>query len=123
MNYRLIVIGTSLKGKSILTKYRILSETKFEAETPDESTMYKMEIPIKEVSVVSHFLKNNLKFPYYAHLYHEDPNENALIVVFSGQVFNTSKDNPKDAIEYGIQHGVSKEQMDMKPRNIAEEKW
>lgn len=123
MNYRLIVIRSSLKDKSILAKYKILSETKFEVGTPEESSMYKMEIPEDEVSDVSTFLKNNLKYPYYAHLYHEDPKNNTMIVVFSKQLFHTSKDHPKDAVAYGVQHGVTVEQMDMKPRNIADENW
>lgn len=123
MNYRLIVIQSSLKDKSVLAKYKILSETKFEEGTPEESSMYKIEIPEDEVSDVSNFLKKNLKHPYYAHLYHEDSNENKMIVIFSAQLFHTSKDYPKDAITYGIQHGVTEEQMDIKPRNIAEENW
>jgi len=123
MNYRLIVIRSSLKDKSVLAKYKILSETKFEEGTPEESSMYKMEIPEDEVYNVSNFLKNNLNYPYYAHVYHEDPKNNTMIVVFAGQLFHTTKDHPKDAIAYGIQHGVTKEQMDMKPRNITDETW
>lgn len=123
MNYRLIVIRSSLKDKSVLAKYKILSETKFEAGTPEESPMYKIEIPEDEVSNVSNFLKKNLKHPYYAHLYHEDPNGNKMIVIFSGQLFHTSKNYPKKAIAYGIHHGITEEQMDINPRNIAEENW
>jgi len=123
MNYRLIVISNSLKDKSILTKYKILSETKFEAGMSGESPMYKMEIPEYEASHLSNFLKNNLKYPYYAHLYHENPQNNTMIVVFAGKVFHTFKDNLQEAIAYGIRHGVTEEQMDIKPTNISEENW
>mgnify|MGYP001564923605 CR=1 FL=1 len=85
--------------------------------------MYKMEIPENEVSQVANLLKENIIFPYYAHIYHEDQKKNILIVIFAGQLFHTTKDNPKDAIAYGIQHGVTEDQMDIKPRNIAEENW
>lgn len=119
MNYRLIVIESSLKDTSILKTHTMLSQTVFEAGTPGESPMYKIEIPEKDVPAVSGFLKNNLKYPYYAHLYPDDQEKSAVIVVFAGQIF----DNPKEAIAYGISHGVSREQMDIKPTRASEEKW
>ena len=119
MNYRLIVIGSSLKDTSILEKYKILSETKFEAGTPKESSMYKIEIPESEVSYVSNFLKNSLKNQYYAHLYSEGSEKNTVIVVFPRQIFT----NLKEAVAYGVLQGIPEEQMDIKPTTILEEKW
>lgn len=123
MNYRLIVIDGSLKEKSILTTYIILSETKFEAGTPEESTLYKIEIPESDIGNVSNFLKNNLKYRYYAHLYHEDPTRDTMIVVFGGQLFNSSKTHHEEAMEYGIHHGITERQMIITPKNVSEEKW
>ena len=123
MNYRLIVINGSLKEKGILTTFKILSETIFEAGTPEESTLYKIEIPESDIDKVSYFLKNNLKYPYYAHLYHEDPKRDTMIVVFAGHLFNTSKKHHEEAIAYGIQNGVTEQQMIITPTNIMEEKW
>lgn len=119
MNYRLIVIDKSLKEKSILKNYKILSKTNFESESP----MYKVEIPKEDIPSVTNFLKNNLKYPYYAHLYDEDPENDNLIVIFEGQIFNTSKTTHEETINYGLAHGVSKKQMDIKPKDIKEEDW
>lgn len=123
MKYRLIVIENSLSEKSILTKYQTLSKTFFEKGTPQESFMIKIEIPIKDVNMIVNFLKHNLKYPYYAHLYHEDPTNNSLIVIFPGQIFHTSKTNFTDAATYGISHGIPKEQMDIQPRDVHDERW
>ena len=123
MKYRLIVIENSLSEKSILNKYKILSKTFFEKGTPQESFMYKMEIPAKDIQIVTELLKQNLKYPYYAHLYHEDSHNNSLIVIFSDQIFHTSKTNFTDAVTYGISHGIPKEQMDIQPRDVHDERW
>jgi hypothetical protein len=119
MNYRLIVIGASLKDKSILQKYRILSKIEYEPGTVGESTIYKIEIPEYEVTIVSNFLKNTLKFPYYAHMYMEDPYRKMLIVIFPGQIFK----NKNEAVMYGITHGIPERQMDITPTAITEETW
>jgi carbonic anhydrase len=123
MNYRLIVIENSLKDKNIFNKYKTLSKTWFEKSTPHESFMYKIRVPEKDIHAVTEFLKNNILYPYYTHLYHEDPKNDTLIVVFKGKIFNMCKSNFVDAINYGISHGVTKEQMDIKPRDIQEERW
>lgn len=119
MNYRLIVIGASLKDKSLLQKYTILSKTEYQDGTAVSSTMYKMDIPEHEVTYVSNFLKTTLKEPFYAHFYPSDPHISILIVVFSGQVFKILK----DAIAYGLAHGVTREQMHICPSCVSEETW
>jgi len=123
MNYRLIVIKNSLQNKEILKKYKILSKTLFESGTPQESVMYKLEIPITDTNSITNFLMYNLKCPYYAHLYHEDPTNDSLIVIFTDKIFHSSKINFTDAVDYGVSHGVTKEQMDIKPRDIRDEEW
>jgi len=85
--------------------------------------MYKIEIPEKEIGFVTEFLKNYLIHPYYSHLYHEDPHNDTLIVVFNGIIFNTHKSNFIDARNYGLSHGVTKKQMDVYPRDVQEERW
>lgn len=123
MNYRLIVIENSLKEKGIFNKYKILSKTLFEKGTPRESNMYKIEIPENEIDVVTAFLKKDLIHPYYSHFYHEDPENDSLVIVFNGIIFNAQKSNFVDALNYGTSHGVTKEQMNVKPRDVQEERW
>lgn len=119
MNYRLIVIGASLKDKSLLQKYTVLSKTEYQDGTSVSSTMYKMDIPEHEVAYVSNFLKITLKEPFYAHFYPSDPNVNILIVVFTGQVFKILS----EAIAYGLAHGVTRQQMRITPTCVSEETW
>jgi hypothetical protein len=50
MFYRWIVIENSLKDKTIINKYQVLSETKFAAGDPKrESRMLKIRVPEEEV--------------------------------------------------------------------------
>lgn len=123
MNYRLIVIENSLKDKSILTKYKLLSETKFGAGTSRESRMLKLLVPGSEVDSLSRSLRKNIVSPYYCHFYSESQADPSLIVVFSEKVFHTSKESYEDVVEYGIAHGVSRDEMDIAPMYVIEEKW
>lgn len=123
MNYRLIVIENSLKDKNILKNYNILSKTLFEKGTPQESVMYKIEIPVDALDLVTELLKKYLILPYYAHLYHEDPKDDNLIVIFNDKVFKTHKSNYSVARNYGISHGVTNEQMKIEPIDVQEESW
>ena len=124
MFYRWIVIENSLKNKDIINKYQILSETKFAAgDAKRESRMLKVRVPETEVHSLAESLTKNIIYPYYTHLYHEDPKQNILIVVFSGKKFVLKKHNFKTAVDYGLKHGVSKEELDISPRDISQEKW
>ncbi len=123
MFYRWIVIENSLKDKSILNKYKVLSETKFAAGTPRESRMLKIQVPEKEIDRLTNRLIDWIIYPYYTHFYHEDPKNNTLIVVFSGKKIVTKKNNYQDAISYGVIHGVSRKEMDIYPRDMSQEEW
>lgn len=124
MFYRWIVIENSLKDKSIIKKYPILSVTKFASGDPKrESRILKIRIPEKDVQKLSDSLKENLIYPYYTHFYHEDSKKNNLIVVFSNKKFLTSKDNYKTALDYGLANDVSSEEIAINPRDISQEDW
>lgn len=123
MNYRWIVIENSLKNKSIIDKYNVLSETKFGEDSNRESRMLKIEVPESEATHLAESLKDNIIYPYYSHLYHEDPKKSQLIVVFSEKKFLLSKDDISRAVEYGLSHDVSKDEMDIKPIDVAQENW
>ena len=124
MFYRWIVIENSLKDKSVLNKHKVLSETKFaEGDSSRESRMLKIRVPGENVIKLADSLKDNIIYPYYTHFYHEDPRQNKLIVVFSGKKFLTNKDNFQRAVEYGLKHNVSKEELNINPRDISEEDW
>lgn len=123
MNYRWIVIENSLKDKKPLNKYKILSETIFGKDTNRESRMLKVEVPEGDVTQLSDWLKENIEYPYYTHLYNEDPNKTQLIIIFSGQKLLLSKVDTKRAVEYGLSHDVSKSELGIKPREVAQETW
>ena len=123
MNYRWIVIENSLKDRSVLDKCKVLSETKFAEGTSRESKMLKVEVPEDKVHDLVDTIEETLIYPYYTHLYHEDPNKTQLIVVFSRKKFLSSKDSFKKALEYGLAHDVSKKELDIKPRDVSEETW
>lgn len=122
--YRWIVIENSLKDRNILKKYYILSETKFSEDDPSlESKMYKIRVAEDDVQKLAESLKENIIYPYYTHFYHEDPKQNKLIVVFSGKKFLVGKDNFQRAVDYGLAHDISKEELDISPREISQEEW
>lgn len=124
MFYRWIVIENSLKDKSIINKYQVLSVTGFAANDPKRaSRMLKVRVPETEIYSLAASLTKNIIHPYYTHFYHEDPKQNILIVVFSGKKFVTQKENFQIAIDYGLKHGVSKEELDISPRDVDEERW
>ena len=123
MNYRWIVIENSLKGKGVLSKYKVLSETTFGKGSNRESRMLKVEVPEDEATNLAESLKENVFYPYYTHLYHEDPKNSNLIVVFSGKRFLIPKDNIKRAVDYGLAHDVLEQELDIKPKDISEETW
>lgn len=124
MFYRLIVIENSLTDKSILEKYPVLSETIFaRGDSERESRMLKVRVSEQEVNELVQLLEKNIIYPYYAHLYHEDPKINKLIVIFQGHITHTQKNNFKDVVNYGIAHDVAPEEMDVKPRDVTSELW
>ena len=124
MFYRWIVIENSLKNKDIINKYQILSETKFAAgDVKRESRMLKVRVPETELHSLAEWLTKNIIYPYYTHFYHEDPKQNILIVVLSGKKFVIQKENFKVAVDYGLSHGGSQEELDIYPRDISQEKW
>ncbi|HVZ58904.1 MAG TPA: hypothetical protein VG935_04100 [Patescibacteria group bacterium] len=124
MFYRLIVIKNSLNDLTILNGLEILSQTSFATNDPLRSSrMLKVRIPEERVEKLVKELKQNLISPYYAHLYHEDPKVNELIVVFQGRSLATHKNNFQPAVEYGLAHGVTSEEMDITPRDITQETW
>ena len=118
MFYRWIIIENSLKDKSILKKYKILSETKF-----GEGAMFKVQVPEEEVNNLADSLKENIVSPYYTHLYCEDSKIDRLVVVFADKQIDTKKSNYQNAFDYGIAHGVSKEEMVIQPTDILLESW
>ena len=123
MNYRWIVIENSLRDRGVLEKYKLLSKTMFGEDTPRESRMLKIEVPEDEVTDLADSLKENIIYPYYTHLYHEDPKNPNLIVVFSGEKFLIPKDDMKKAVDYGLAHDVLEQELDIKPKDISEETW
>jgi len=124
MFYRWIAIENSLRDKSILKKYKILSATKFaEGDPSRESRMLKIQVPEEDIDELVKNLEENIIYPYYTHFYHEDPKINKLIVVFEGKRINTRKNDFKRAIDYGITHDVTREEMNIAPRDISQEAW
>ncbi|KKQ23578.1 MAG: hypothetical protein US40_C0002G0121 [Candidatus Roizmanbacteria bacterium GW2011_GWC2_37_13] len=124
MFYRLIVIENSLIDKSILKKYPVLSETVFAANDPErKSRMLKIRVPDQDIDELVNSLTHNLITPYYCHLYVEDPIDDSLIVIFSGQKFFAKKSNYQNAKAYGLSHGVTENEMQISPVEVTKEEW
>ncbi|MEX0616251.1 MAG: hypothetical protein WD231_00390 [Candidatus Woykebacteria bacterium] len=123
MNYRWIIIENSLKDKNVLDKYKVLSETTFAEGTDRESRMLKVEVPEDEAPSLADLLEEKIIYPYYTHLYHEDPNKSQLIVVFSEKKFLLGKDDFSKAVEYGLANSVTEEEMQINPLDVSEETW
>jgi len=94
-----------------------------EGDHSRESRMLKIRTPEEDVTSLSISLKENLIYPYYTHFYHEDPKKSNLIVVFSEKRFLLSKDNYQRAVDYGLKHDVSLEELNIKPLDISQEDW
>ncbi len=124
MFFRWIVIENSLVDKSVVRRYPILSETSFAPIDPArKSRLLKIRVPEQDVGELVDFMTHNIKAPYYCHFYHEDPDDDRLIVVFTNQTFNARKTDYKEASDYGISHGVSAEEMEIAPTNVVKEEW
>lgn len=122
--YRWVVIENSLKNRSLLQKYQVLSETTFAENEPDrKSRMLKLRVPEQDVEHLSDILSNNIIFPYYTHLYPEDPENKNLIIIFSGQKFVLKKYSYQEAVDYGLAHQVTAEEMRISPLEVADEDW
>ena len=124
MFYRWIVIENSLKDKSVLKQYPLLSETIFAANNPErKSRMLKLRVPENEVDELVDSLKMNIIAPYYTNFYNEDSTNDSLIIIFSDQKFYTKKTSYQDAIDYGLTHGVSEIEMQISPVDVGKEEW
>lgn len=124
MFYRWIVIENSLKDKNVLKKYKLLSETVFANDDPiRKSRMLKIQVPENKINSLIENLKDVIIYPFYTHFYHEDPKINKLIIVFSGKRIDTKKDNFQKVVDYGMAHGVIRDEMNISPRDISQEDW
>lgn len=124
MSYRLIIIEKSLDDRHVLNSYPVLSQTLFAAQDRQRaSAMLKIVVQDAQVGKLAGEISTHLKEPYYAHMYHEDKNINTMFVIFRGRIFTVQKTQYDEARNYGLQHGVSKEEMKIEPVNITDESW
>lgn len=125
MNYRGVIIEESLEDKSVLDGIKILSKKIVNPGDRNEWHMLKVEVPAGKIHDFTKKLMQALKKhePWYIHFYHEDPKKSQMIVVFAGKKFLTNKDDPKDAIKYGLGIGIPREQLVIKPNDVSKEEW
>lgn len=109
MSYKGTIIEESLLDSRILnnfkiTKIHISSEDKEE----DKWHLYTLDIDDSQIDMIMRQLKPS---GWYAHFWNED----SIIAVFSNKKFIMSRSNKNtwnDAIEYGLQIGIVREQLD-----------
>ncbi len=102
------LIEQSLDDQSLFRKFKTV-KMKSEAEDWKE---HIVEIPEDKVPEAVEFLKLHLKAKWYAHMIEG----NRITVIFRGMIFGGKEgDDFSEIEEYGIAHGVPKEQMEVSP--------
>jgi hypothetical protein len=125
MNYRGIIIKESLIDPDILSLVEKLSEQIEGEGTPEVVHMYKVKVLEDDIELFTEKLSQKLdpKEPWYCHFYSEDSNDSTMYVVFYDRIFFVEKDDPHEALEYGLSLGIPIEQLDFKPQAIQDEQW
>ncbi len=125
MNYRGIIIEESLVDRSIIEDRPIISKTTVNPDSENPWHMDKIELPEIDLDTFTKLISEMLKTDqgWYVHFYHEDPKNDALIVVFPNKIIKTKKTSYKEAIDYGLNLGIPRNQMEIKPTEIANEEW
>ena len=119
MTYHGILLDVEFKSKEFLENFKILGSEKSET---NPWTMYKIEVPDKDIEKVIEMCQSNLVIgTYYCHFYRE----NEIIVVFKKKIFRVTTDKTtwKSVIEYGMSIGISPKQLDMKPVKFEDETY
>jgi hypothetical protein len=91
----------------------------------DVWNMCKVQVAEEEIEDFTEKISKVLdpKISWYCHFYNEDPNDPMIYVVFFEKVFFVEKDDPHEAVEYGLSLGIAYEQLDFRPQAIADEQW
>jgi len=125
MNYRGIIIKESLTKPEVLGLVEILSQHAVDEGSADVWNMCKVQVAEEEIEDFTEKISKVLdpKISWYCHFYNEDPNDPMIYVVFFEKVFFVEKDDPHEAVEYGLSLGIAYEQLDFRPQAIADEQW
>jgi hypothetical protein len=121
MNYKGVIIEESLENKDILNKISILA-TKKEIVTEKHKTpwirqwtLHTVEIDLDSAEEIAREISKSLDsiHDWYA----DFKNDKSHYVVFRNKVFKIDLAKPKyrDAMEYGIKHGIPWYQLDFSP--------
>jgi hypothetical protein len=123
--YHGIVINLSQKDQSIFKSFNIIGKKKVIFNL---LVINKISVHSNDIEKSIKILQENMRYQYwpfikgfYFHFYQN----NELIVVFKDKVFHiiTNPETWKDAIEYGINKGIPKTQLDFFPCKIADEMY
>jgi hypothetical protein len=126
MLYRGIIVEESLADKDVLSDVRILSVKVFDEGTPNEWHILKVQVDGREAleRVADRLSRSfDLKQSWYAHFYSENSEDQTLVVVFPTRVVWTHKNNPVEAVQYGLELKIPVEQLDFRPKDVSEETY
>ena len=107
------VVEESLKESEVLSSFEILGRKS------NHRTIVKIAIEPYDIRNGIRRLQSNLKQGYFFHVYKDDK----MIVVFKDRQFwiSTDRETWEPAIRYGLEIGLSKEELDFKPTKLSEE--
>ncbi|MDO4283054.1 MAG: hypothetical protein Q4D02_05385 [Clostridia bacterium] len=102
--YKGIIVEQSLEDISILKSVQILD---VENSTDSDWVLYRVNVNEDEIKKLAGYLKEE----WYMHFW----KNREVIVVFRNKIFHLNYDDKstwKDALNYGISHGIAEEQLD-----------
>lgn len=116
--YHGIILDKEFKDTNFVYTFKIFNKRK---STDADWILYGIEVKDNLLNETIKSIQDNLKDePYYAHLY----NGKNLIVIFKNKVFYTTPDKStwKEFIDYGLNLGIPREQLNVTPIKLEEEK-
>ena len=116
--YHGILLDVEFEDTNFLNTFTIFAKRK---STQNEWMLYGVIVEENKIDETVKAVQENLRSnkPYYAHFYKDDK----LIIVFKKKIFVTSIDKTTwtEAIEYGLNLGIPREQLDFKPSRFQDE--
>ncbi|PIZ68246.1 hypothetical protein COY13_01590 [Candidatus Roizmanbacteria bacterium CG_4_10_14_0_2_um_filter_36_35] len=117
--YHGIILDKEFKNREFVNFFKIFNKRK---STDTDWLLYGIEVEDEVIKETIKEIQNNLKENelYYTHLY----NRRELIVIFKNKVFYTTLDKStwKEFVDYGLNLGIPREQLNVAPIKFEEEK-
>jgi hypothetical protein len=119
LEYHGIIVDSSLRDKSFISQFKILSS---KPSNTNPWNLYLVQVPAGQFHhKISLLQKNMIPLGYYAHFYRDSE----LIIIFPDKIFKAHVRDRKSWMlsqEYGINLGISREQLGYKPVEVGDER-